>query len=217
MDILITDVTNIRTRLCVAGWDMDGHRMVRPLQGAGGYYWDVNFYGPHCFAMGNVVRVVPIDQLNDRDVPHKNEDLLVRQHLQVLPIMAQPELIRILRLTESDNVQSIFNGNLINRKYVDYGIDCASLGAVSVPVDNIVFQINRYNKFRCLFSDHSGTHYDMPVVSRELNNILNGQDINEVNNLRVGCATAHIRIGLAGKMEDNNDRCYAMVNNVYFY
>lgn len=216
--IIITDVTLMkRGEVCVAGWCPDEGRMIRPLRG-GARFWNIGDANPKLFAMGNVVELSGPMKASGRDHPHAHEDGVLPSDPKFLRAMTKPELVAALQPSASPSVEAIF-GPLAERRFVLKGTTRPSLGAVDTGAKQIGFkEVERDGemKLRCWFFDRPNADrtYDFPVASKELRDIWKSDGLDALNALKVGSRRAHVRIGLAG---DLDDACYAMVNNVLFY
>jgi hypothetical protein len=72
MDVLITDVTEMHSgNYCVAGWDVGGGRMIRPLPNGGN--WTAALLAQHGIAPGITIRIVP-NGAPAGAFPHRTED-----------------------------------------------------------------------------------------------------------------------------------------------
>ena len=79
MQLVITDVTEMSAgNYCVAGWDVDSHRMVRPLPG--GHNWTAAQLAQHGIDPGALVEFTPPGQSHNGKYPHRTEDTPVQPH-----------------------------------------------------------------------------------------------------------------------------------------
>jgi hypothetical protein len=219
LELIITDVTILRGQICVAGWAPAERRMIRPLQGAGGHHWDPGQGGEHLFWLGNRVRFKALGDRNNRGLPHANEDTLVDGRPQLLARLNGPALAQALQPSESPSVSRLFAVQMAEKRCVDDGSDCPSLGAIRTSVKRLGFGLREQQKgpqLRCWFYDADDERFDLPVASKYLRDLWEGHQysLNLLERMKLGHRHAHIRIGLAHAFNDG--RCYAMVNNILF-
>lgn len=212
--ILISEVTDLRSQVCIAGWCEESRRMVRPLSGMGGHHWPESDAGPHRFEPGNIVSFRDTPFSNNRGLPHAREDRIVAAPSAVEGRLSGTELARALCESVSNSIAELFQGKLHDERYVTAGSDCASLGAIEIGIRHMGFDDDG-GKLRCWFYDRRGARYRLPVSARALRSSFSRAGIEALKPLAGGFSQAHIRIGLANPL--SNGRCYAMVNNVIFY
>ena len=72
--VLVTDITNFGDLRCVAGWDLDRSKMIRPEPSPGGF-WPASKIAPNGpFGLGKVAKFVATEPSRATDYPHRTED-----------------------------------------------------------------------------------------------------------------------------------------------
>lgn len=115
MRIIVSDVTYMGAQICVGGWCSDEVRMVRPLASLG-KHWPKALAGGHLFSMGNVVELTPTDTSNQRGLPHRREDLIVRGRPRVVDTVPNDQIADALSESESSSISDLFEGSPSGRK-----------------------------------------------------------------------------------------------------
>ncbi|CAA7623395.1 conserved hypothetical protein [Magnetospirillum sp. UT-4] len=216
-EIIVTDVTHMkRGEVCVAGWCPAEMRMIRPLR-AGGQFWRKEDIGPHLFEMGNVVALPGPFRDGVRTFPHASEDVVLVEPPRLVRSIPLRELSAALSPSLSLSVADIFGRPLEGRKFIPVGTECRSLGAIDTNAKRLSFEEKETEdgpKLRCWFYDESNVSYNFAVSSRLLRQAWQDGGLAALEALRAGHRRAHVRIGLAGDLEDH---CYAMVNGILFH
>ena len=219
LDIIVSEVTNMHHGyVCVGGWCESEGQMIRPLSGPR-EHWNEMMAGPDLFQVGNIVRIVPAGFSSARGLPHAREDCVVNGHPVRVGEIEAPHLADALLPGESPSVDTLFNGQMQEARLVMAGSDCKSLGAIQTHSQRLGFDERAKpvgtDQLRCWFYDRTNTHYNLPVVSRELNALHKEGGLDALADLKAGARTAHVRIGLAHPFDDG--RAFAMVNHVLFF
>jgi hypothetical protein len=223
MEIIITDVTIVGAENCVAGWCPSQNRMVRPLPSSG-EFWETRLAGPHLFELGNIVKFNPAPGLPPRrGLPHSKEDTITQELPQKIGTIPPADLPGVLNPSLSSTIEAIFSGKLI-RNYVNEGSDCASLGAIDISTNSLRFNevvVEKNNRIvrrlECTLDDPGSQPKTFKVSSKQLRELHTSDGYDAVLALIRGFSRAHVRIGLAGPYDQQQNRCYAMVNNILFY
>lgn len=218
MELILTEVTNMRSEVCVAGWRATASRMVRPLSGPH-HHWAQSLATPELLTVGNVVTITPHrNPSSGRRLPHAREDCVVVTCPALVNRIEPNALIEALRPSESPSVRALFGGHLVEGHFVIEGSDCPSLGAIQIDPRRMEFcerpREGKPPQLRCWFYDSENARYNLPVVSRTLQSIFASDGLNSVEGLRATATQGHMRIGLAHPFDDG--RAYAMVNHVLF-
>jgi len=219
--ILLTEVTRMSgDTVCVAGIDIFDGKMVRPLQGDGsnweGSRW-VNHLG--CMIVGNVLSLKSATAIPSQ-FPHATEDFRVSE-LDLLG--SEPTMLYDACLEMADeDIESIFDGHLIEEKYVLAASACRSLGCVMVA-RNKLRVANWYGKVQVSFQDRYGTWNNLPVTELRTKNAGGTDDgvkslISRLSDVGLFTPVA-LRLGLARAWvgpEGNYDpkRCYLQLNGL---
>lgn len=228
MPVLISEVTRMsRGNYCVAGWDIHGQRMVRPLQVTGAN-WTLTQI-PSIFSVGRLVNCIP-SEIRASIYPHAMEDLRLSVLPEVLCVFDEPNTYSLLLPTCFRSVSQIFNSPLIEGKYIIEGTQCRSLGGLRIPRERVRFMEDGYGKLRLEFTDIDNTPYRLKVTCDKLIHFFSSSDVDaepyfgvsEANAwLEVNRPNAEIilRIGLARGWSGPDDdwrprRCYAQLNGI---
>jgi hypothetical protein len=228
LPLLVTEVTRMSQAVCVAAYDLHATRIVRPLPQNNTNWPNVEFTSGRII-VGTVLGAVPADPQPASAYPHATEDLRLVGNPTSLGVLRSGEIVEALRPTADRTVSAIFGGNLLDRKYVEAAVKCRSLGAIMVAASQIRPFANSYGRLRVLFTDASGTAYDLPVTDMEAQQVLARNDADAAAEyLRDKLAQHHrntaimLRLGLArafsGVPPQNWQpmRCYLQCNGFLF-
>lgn len=218
--LLITEVTEIhRGVYCVAAWDVDGRRVVRPLPD--GINWTRTQIDDNGVVPGARIAVVP-NRIRPRGkYPHHTEDLPV-----------DPAPIERLADAPSDwfgpdappaaaTLSAAFGGQLRHTyvwhghrrgAFVALGARVSSLHGVRTASRDLSF-VEIDDRLRALLRD-AEARYELPVVSRGLREVWRAEGVAAVRRMLPLNRSVHVRIGLARGRADYADKCYAMLNGV---
>jgi hypothetical protein len=101
--LLITDLTEYGELRCVAGWDLDRNKMIRPEPYAGGF-WHQSYCGAgRVFTPGNIVTFDANLPEPKTDLPHLNEDRVV----QIKTIAIERTLSRNEFMNHLDKIETV--------------------------------------------------------------------------------------------------------------
>lgn len=222
MDVLITDITEMhRGNYCVAGWCAASEAMVRPLlQGSN---WTAPLIAQHGVEPGATVRFNPINLQANSAYPHRTEDTNVSSATTLIHLGPinwfdddAPPLAATLADVFENNVMS--NSTWKEHKqgvHVLQGTQTVSLGAVAVNRKSLKFYEDDSSKLRVKLNDGSD-RYSLAVSARLLKETFQEHGIQAVNDLLPPRGKLHVRVGLARTWEDEPNKCYVMVNGVYW-
>jgi hypothetical protein len=141
--VVITEVTNYGATLyCVAGWDLDQERMIRPepetanANDESSRFWGSDNAGAgQSLALGNVVTFKGDDPPKSFAYPHATEDRIVSSAFEVVGYMPPQKMANALSHALSKSVASAFQG-LVHQQngklYVVGGTQGPSLSAVQL-------------------------------------------------------------------------------------
>jgi hypothetical protein len=218
MDILITDVTEMHGgNCCVAGWEIAGARMVRPLPN--GNNWPASLLAQHGVAPGITIRVVP-QGVPTSVYPHRTEDMPIDSSAIETPNGTFSDWLGQTAPPVSETLNAGFGENLQwNRVWNEVrqgvhvlpGVKCSSLVAVQVKRTDLSC-IELFGKLKATISDGSNS-YQIAVSSRALKEAWRQGGLTAVNRALPTRTTLHVRVGLARQFE-NPPKCYAMLNGV---
>ncbi len=211
-NIIISDITCMKEKFCIAGWDIGEKRMKRLL--IDNMYWDEKDIPTY-----SVINVENEPLTTLRDYPHQTEDTNINlDSIKVLEIY-QPDgkLAQLLKDSVSKDIQTIFDDNVIYNSYIHKKTKCASLGAIVIPTSKMEFFIEN-GKLRAKVMDSSDKKYDLKVSSKYLRDIFEKtKDVEKLNNMLNDAKYVHLRIGLARPFLIQDNHCYLMLNGVFLY
>jgi hypothetical protein len=219
MKILVTDVTEMRNEYCVAGWSYDNKGMVRPLPN--GSNWGADQVA--------ALRVTPGAAIEFRAVgwplspyPHRTEDTLIDPNTISCtnngPIAwfgrdAPPTAATLNEAFEGNLRNNACRDHCLRGVYVPAGTQTRSLYAVGVARHNLIFF--EENKLRVQLYDGSQC-YDLAVTGRALKELYRARGIDGVSASLPDTGPLHVRVGLARAWDDEPNKCYVMINGIYW-
>jgi hypothetical protein len=127
--LLVTEVTRMSQAVCVACYDLHAGSICRPLPRNITNLPNVEYTSGR-ITVGTVLGVVPADPQPVSAYPHASEDLCLTDNPTSLAVLTPGQVVEALRPTADRTVSAIFDGNLLERKYVEASVECRSLGAV---------------------------------------------------------------------------------------
>lgn len=204
---------------CVAGLDLHAGKMIRPLQVPASNWRLVD---RTVFSPGHLVECEYTGSRGNGAYPHRTEDTVIARMPCLLEALQPHGVHIVLQGSLFDSVTELYDGNLIDDKYVTDGTRCRSLGGVAVPVGNLRFE-ESFGKLRLRVLDTDGRFYSLGVTSDELRTRFheisaNPPAVDEGNEwLASFPAGSHaiLRIGLArGWDKYNPKRCYLQMNGL---
>lgn len=225
--ILVTDVTCYGDLRCVAGWDVDRGRMIRPepptaSAAEASKFWDGRFAGAgQIFSVGNIVRFEAADPPANFLFPHATEDRLVVEgtDIQNARSLNLREMIASVAGSRSATLSDAFDGGLIRpnsgKAYVQSGHRGRSLGAIEIRADEIAFHevYDGKRKLRARLSIDQTT-YNLSVTSDALRRRWRTGGLQALEEDRKKSDRIHVRVGLARPL--SGGQCYAQINGAYF-
>jgi hypothetical protein len=218
VDVLITDVTEMASgTYCVAGWDIAGTKMVRPLPN--GSNWSAALLTQHGIVAGKLIRVTPGGASNGV-FPHRTEDTLI--DLASITTLSgvftdwlgpsAPQVAADLKSGFGGFLQSNKTWNGVKQGvHTPPSVQCSSLVAVRVPKPNLVFT-ESFGKLKATLNDGFDS-YQLTVSSKALKEAWRNGGLVGVTNALPARNELHVRVGLARPF-DNPPKCYAMLNGV---
>lgn len=221
VDIRITDLTEMSPgNYCVAGWDSSAQRMVRPLPN--GANWTADMLQQFGVVPGALLRLNAIGNANG-EYPHLTEDTpidldgttnIAADPMQWFGAEAPRVAATIAEAFEGQlQANSQFRGTN-QGNYVARGTKTRSLWAVNVPRRNISF-MTPFGSVKAVVVDASGS-YQFAVSSKAIKEAWRNGGTAEIERLLPKAGQLHVRLGLARAYDDAPDRCYVMVNGIYW-
>ncbi len=221
MRLLITDVTEMSTgNFCVAGWDVNQLRMVRPLPG--GRNWTAALLAQYAVVPGALIEFSPTGVAHNSSYPHLTEDTQV-DIMATITLNAPaanwfgqnaPPASASVAAAFYDNVMcnSIWNGRH-QGAYVPIGAPIGSLGTVVLPRSNISFE-EAFGKLKAVVND-GNVEYVLAVSSVVLKTAWRQGGLLAVSNALPASPFVHVRLGLARAFDQPLHKCYLMVNGIH--
>jgi hypothetical protein len=222
VDIVVTDVTEMHgDHRCVAGWCAATGTMVRPLPV--GTHWTDHLLAVHGVVPGAVISVTPVGRAATGAYPHLNEDTLIDPGSIKLVGSATgawfgpgaPPVVKTLAEAFENNIDwnDVWKG-IRKAPYVPTGVNTRSLSAVQAMSDKLHF-LEDFGKLKATLHDGAAT-YKMAVSCRALREIWRSGGVPAVQKKIPAGTKLHIRVGLARAWEDEPDKCYVMINGIYW-
>ena len=212
-NIIISDITCMKEKFCIAGFDTYEKNMKRLMLDGG--YWDAGqIPTTYCEIL------VDNEKFKEpRDYPHRTEDVNI--DIDSIEVLRKFEpgktLATALRESLSKDIQSIFYHHVKENAYVAQGTKCPSLGAILIPAHNIEF-FTEDGKLRVRITDFSNQTYELKVSCKYLRYIFDqDKDVVGLNSTVAVSQYAHCRIGLARKFLMQENHCYLMLNGLFLY
>lgn len=223
MQVLITDVTEMGGgNYCVAGWCATTGSMIRPLPN--GANWSTAMLTSKGVAPGVTLDFQPAGQAGNGVYPHTTEDTPISPAVVQLVDPGPPNWLAAGAPPTSATVQDAF-GNAVNHNsewngrlqgvYVLRGTQTRSLWAVTVPIAHFSL-FEDLGKLKAVLDDGEA-RYVLSVSSRVLKEAYRagGAAAAAAATLPMG-GNLHVRLGLARAWSSHPDKCFLMVNGVYW-
>ncbi len=221
MRLFITDLTDMQVGyFCIAGWDTEMLRMVRPLPGGG--HWPHHLVIRHDIVPGVTVEVTPTGRRHPGNFPHTTEDLEV-----------EADTIRVIRRDPvrwfgagapptAVTISEAFAGNIRwNNTFRDVrqgvhvltGTEAPSLAAISAPPASIEF-LEVFGKLKAIVNDGEAK-YQLAVSCHRTKIVWHEDGIDGVRRALPDARKLHVRLGLARGFGDEPEKCYMMINGIH--
>jgi len=218
--VLITEVTRMtHGDVCVAGIDIHTGSMVRPLRSKGENWEEIKWANERYLAPGNLVSLAAATTGHPA-YPHATEDFRVANIALVTTISAA-ELHSICLETADASIESLFDNQLVDGKYVPANTQCRSLGAVIVSADMLKAQAP-FDKPQISYKDDHGVWHNFTATELDAKNAGDADAAAEALSSRLaknGGEMAVLRLGLARAwkgpdQEYDPPRCYVQLNGL---
>ena len=222
MRLIITEVTEMSPgNFCVAGWDARTGRMVRPLPNGGN--WTAGLLRQHSVAPGAVLNFNPTGVAHHSAFPHHTEDTPVDLASIAVVTVAPGAWFGPNAPTCANTLAQAFQGHVQNNStwngvlqgvYVPVGTQTRSLWGVSCQRAALTFA-EEFKKLKAELNDGTAI-YKLAVTSHVLKETFRGGGVAAVIQALPRAGNLHVRVGLARAFGNPADKCYVMINGVYW-
>lgn len=220
MELIVTEVTDMGgNNKCVAGWDVNGQKMVRPLPD--GHHWSNELVKGLGVKPGVVIDVTHNGHAHGGDQPHLLEDFEVDGESIKATGAVLTNWFNVKAPIAAQSVASGFGGHVRNDKewrgvkqsvYVQRGTACPSLIGLNLRASALELVVP-FDKLRVKIHDGQ-TSYEFPVSSTELQTAFGNGGLSAAKKVLPNFSQVHIRIGLARGYDRYPDKCFLMLNGV---
>lgn len=226
MRLLITDLTDMSQGMhCVAGWDVDNHRMVRPLPG--GSNWSTELVQKHKLATGCVAEFQATGAQHNGDYPHSTEDVVVDVNQITWQSKGFSDWVGQHGPNAVESVQEVFGSRVIHTRefrgnfqgvHVPSGTHVPSLGAINIPRIQLELKSDSFKggpeKLKAIVNDGDAS-YVLSVSSHALKLAFEQGGLPAAKAALPSAKHFHVRLGLARPFSDAPDKCNLMLNGVH--
>jgi hypothetical protein len=209
MDLLLTEVTNMGSMLCVAGWHEATQRVVRPVPREHG--WDPRLHDDGVLVPGNIVQFSPDGRALSSTLPHATEDVAVATRTTLARSGSAQEMARSLARTATASAKDALGVWPDERRFVLPGTACRSLGAILIRRHQFALRASADSAPKLRADLTVGKWVtSLPVSSRALQADFAAGGV-EAALARIGPgARLYLRLGFAREYQG---KCFLMVNN----
>lgn len=225
MRLVITDLTDMNAgHHCVAGWDLDERRMIRPLPY--GDNWTTAQIAQCGIKTGATFEFQPTGKPHSGGFPHSSEDTGVHAK----PVQrAQAEAFDWFgdeKPAVSASIAAIFDGRLSSTNrydgmlqgcHVATGERLKSLGAIELTADSVcLFEDNFQGSRRLKARINDGSDiYSVSVSCHRLKAAYAEGGVDAAKLQLPKTKLLHIRLGVARPFPDAPNRCNLMLNGIH--
>jgi hypothetical protein len=171
--------------------------------------------------VGNILSLKPAEP-GSPDYPHATEDYRT-SHVTKMAKASNSELYEACMETADDGIDSLFDGNIVDNKYVAEKTECRSLGCVAVPSNKLRLS-DKFDKVQVSYPDDLGTWHNLSVTDLTIKNLKNatkGVEHLQHQIENAGYSPSILRVGLARAWDGPNNehdpkRCYLQLNGLIF-
>jgi hypothetical protein len=231
--VLITDVTCYGNKFCVAGWDINRGKMIRPEPSdvnpayEASRFWDGDLAGPgRAFSVGNMVKFEADRPPENFPFPHATEDRIVMGGSAILiaDAIAAEDIPKVVAAGVSKSLYAAFDKGLTKpiggKASVPREYKGRSLGAIEIQPRNISFYTDAYfdkpPKLKARIDD-GGVQYHVGVTAEALRTLWKRGGLDALSAYAQGGSRLHIRIGLSRPFHARPDECFPQVNGIILY
>jgi hypothetical protein len=223
--LIITDLTEMHGgNFCVAGWEAQAQRMIRPLPN--GANWTTGLLQQHGINPGAAIDVAPSGLQHPSVYPHRTEDtVIVGGNITLVnagPINwfaagAPPALAKVNQAFGGHLAHSRNWNGALQGVYVPETTEVGSLSAVAVGVGELqLFEDNYQGKTSLrAYIDDGDACYNLPVVAKNFREAYRQGGVGHAQQLLPQQGNVHVRLGLARAWPGQPGRCSLMINGVY--
>jgi hypothetical protein len=218
--LLVTDITEYGSLRCVAGWDLEREKMIRP-EPAPGDFWSGTAVGPTGqFRRGAIVDFEAHSPNPTTDYPHRTEDRVVAGQVNYVRTLSPADRQMILAQMVSPDLQNLFSGKLQAEGFAGFvalGTRCRSLGAIEIEPSAVsVYEDLGWGKKRLRIRLPIQNRIVAPSITSALvRRIYREAGLDALRAQLSSAKCLHLRIGLARAFSSKPDRCYLQVNDIY--
>jgi hypothetical protein len=220
INMLVTDVTKVGDERCVAGWDFEKRRMIRPEPSPGAFWNAALTRAGGVFEAGAIASFTVKSREPSTRYPHRTEDRIVIDDVLRLRAPNQATMLRTLRSIASPNAQNVFSGKLRvenERAFVPLDTECSSLGSINVRNREIELAedvIEGKKRLRCRMM--IGNAVAFPTITAiDLRTLHRMHGFQAVQRRIDRGNILHLRLGLSRLFTGIHGRCYLQVNGIY--
>lgn len=229
--LIITDVTRYGDLFCVAGWDIENDRLIRPEPPTANAaiessrFWKAKHVGhDKFFAVGNKVRISAASPPAHFPFPHATEDrIVVAENNALLDRINHSQIVKAVAHGVSRSLNEAFGGELhranSGKAHVIAGTRTVSLDAIEIgPQDISFYEHNRAPGKRQLRAciNQNGVEYDLSVPADAARDRFLSNGIAALEADARASQSVHVRLGLSRPFPEMPNSCYAQVNGLYF-
>jgi hypothetical protein len=219
IQIVVTDVTIYGKLRCVAGWDIERKRMVRP-EPEPGHFWPAYVCGKNTtFHPGHLV-----DFHAEKPVtsfPHQSEDWVVQGEPTRTEVLNDSKFKMVLQEALAAAPDNTYGNELQmsgTTAYVVEGAKVGSLCGIAIFRDALILRRRTDDngvRLRAKF-EMGGAEVDLSVAAKDLRQAFDREGIKLANEM-IASRSIHLRLGLARALDHSSGerRCYLQINGIY--
>jgi hypothetical protein len=226
IEILITDVTEMHGgNYCVAGWSTRQRRMIRPLPD--GRNWTAELLTRYRVQPGGYLAMTPTGEESRGLYPHRTEDLVVQLSSISAADGPRPEWFGETAPAAEYTVADAFDhraqhtsmwGGALKGIHVAEGAQTRSLSAVVIACRGLTFFEDDFRGRKSLRAilDDGRARYNLPVSSAALRELYRTSGVATLMERLPNRGNLHVRLGLARAWSGQPDKCFVMINGVFW-